>query len=239
MHAKVPLMATNKHLTKKQKIGHDPAQPANWQELMSKFVEAAALRSSSSTDIVPFTGIPAVPGLAVPVAPQTSLPGAPQLVPSLAIADVVPPLGLPAIAAAMPEMPASASAGSGFWPAAPGLQAVEPPLIGSPTVVAPKDMLQQLEEIGAWEEDKDDDAKSCSKKPKKLTKKPSALMKKPSGRLADGEVPMMAAKSKPAASGKMLQLGCPKCRGSKTGCLQCRNPAYEGKRGPATYRPRL
>lgn len=27
-----------------------------------------------------------------------------------------------------------------------------------------------------------------------------------------------------------LQLGCPKCRGSAKGCLQCRNPLYKGKR---------
>ena len=31
----------------------------------------------------------------------------------------------------------------------PGLQVVEPPLIGRPTVIAPKDLLQQLETIGS------------------------------------------------------------------------------------------
>ena len=34
---------------------------------------------------------------------------------------------------------------------------------------------------------------------------------------------------RPAAAGKML-LGCPKCRGSHGGCLQCRDPSYTGKR---------
>lgn len=97
---------------------------------------------------------------------------------------------------------------------------LEPPLIGSPTVIAPKDLLQQLETVGGWEDKDDDDSKTRMK----LTKKPSALMKKPMG--------------KPAASDKRLQLGCTKCRGCKTGCGQCRKPSYSGKRGPGTKKSR-
>ena len=211
---------------------------------MSKFVEAAVLKSSASTDSMLLAGIPGVPGLAVPGVPQAFLPGAPQLAAPLA-ADA-PPLGLPALAAAR-QMPPShqglGTSASELQPgihseaADPGLQVVEPPLIGRPTVIAAKDLLQQLETIGSWE-DKDDDGKSCRNKSMKLMKKPSVLMKKPCGQLADGEVPTMALKPKPAASGKRLQLGCSKCRGCKTGCSQCRKPSYKGKRGRGKYKPR-
>ncbi len=47
--------------------------------------------------------------------------------------------------------------------------------------------------------------------------KPAAVMK------------TIAKKNTDVAS-KSLQLGCGKCRGSPTGCVQCRNPSYGGKR---------
>jgi len=40
----------------------------------------------------------------------------------------------------------------------------------------------------------------------------------------------MTAKKKKAADGETLILGCSKCRGQHTGCIQCKNPAFCGKR---------
>ena len=39
-------------------------------------------------------------------------------------------------------------------------------------------------------------------------------------------------KAKPASAEghPKVKLGCPKCRGSPKGCIQCRNPAYSGCR---------
>ena len=39
-----------------------------------------------------------------------------------------------------------------------------------------------------------------------------------------------AAKKKKAADGETLAHGCNKCRGQPTGCVQCKNPAFSGKR---------
>ena len=41
------------------------------------------------------------------------------------------------------------------------------------------------------------------------------------------------AKGKTQAAKKTLLLGCGKCRGSHTGCVQCRNPSYNGRRWQA------
>ena len=53
----------------------------------------------------------------------------------------------------------------------------------------------------------------------------TVTLKRPS---AAATVHTPAAKKKPA--GKSFKLGCSRCKGSKMGCLTCRNPAYTGRR---------
>ena len=45
-------------------------------------------------------------------------------------------------------------------------------------------------------------------------------------KVAEDETP---AKKMKAADAEMLILGCSKCRGQPTGCVQCKNPAFCGK----------
>jgi len=46
------------------------------------------------------------------------------------------------------------------------------------------------------------------------------------------------AKASTVGSAMKLVLGCGKCRGAPGGCLVCRNPAFQGKRGPACLKPK-
>ncbi len=46
-------------------------------------------------------------------------------------------------------------------------------------------------------------------------------------------------KAKSKASSRSLLLGCGKCRGSKSGCEQCRNPAFRGRRFHKSCAPHL
>ena len=133
MHAKVPLRGNNRHLTKnkKEESGSGSAQPADWQHLVSQFVQAAA-QSSTSTTIVPLAGAPTTVS-----PPSISIPS--QLPPPLQ-ADVAP------VAAATPQVDAQ--------PAQPDLQPVEAPLLGSPNVLPPDAMLKQLETVGGWDIEK-------------------------------------------------------------------------------------
>ena len=61
---------------------------------------------------------------------------------------------------------------------------------------------------------------------KGVRKKPAAkvVLKRPAKKISPA----------PKTGGKVLVLGCSRCRGSPGGCLQCCRPEYGGKRGPTT-----
>ena len=217
MHAKVPLRGTNKLLTKnrKEESGSGSAQSADWQHLVSQFVQAAA-QSSTSTTIVPLAGGP--PTISPP---SISIPS--QLPPPLA--DVAP------VAAATPQV--DAQPGGHREAAQPDLQPVEAPLVGSPNVLPPHAMLKQLETVGGWGIEGEGDEATIDGEAKADSKQ---VLKRPRGVLL--KRPSKVAKPRPAASDKMLVLGCPKCRGLTHGCANCRDPSYSGKMGP-TCKPKV
>ena len=74
-----------------------------------------------------------------------------------------------------------------------------------------------------------------SKKPAGVSKKPAAALKRPIGMLT---VPVPALKRPAAAkpttvrtsTGKVVKLGCSRCRGGSFGCDTCRDPLFKGKR---------
>ena len=77
-----------------------------------------------------------------------------------------------------------------------------------------------------------------SKKPAGVSKKPAAALKRPIGMLT---VPVPALKRPAAAkpttvrtsTGKVVKLGCSRCRGGSFGCDNCKDPLFKGKRWQA------
>ena len=66
----------------------------------------------------------------------------------------------------------------------------------------------------------------------KAAQKPAEAAQPAAQKPAEAAQPAQAGKAKkrPAAAAPALLLGCPKCRGSPVGCVQCKNPAYGGRR---------
>ena len=111
-------------------------------------------------------------------------------------------------------------------------------VVGCPSVMEPKDMLEKLERVGGWGEDPKPIDEKCMKVKKE------SLKKKPSGNVKVKQE--QSPQKKPSANvdpvvvnGKPLELGCSKCRGSKKGCGCCRDPSFTGRRGRSTYKPQV
>ena len=101
----------------------------------------------------------------------------------------------------------------------PSVQMDVPDISGADARPA-QDIVDEMERIACG--DKHDVSKGA------LYKKPAhctVALKRPSASTA---VCTPICKKKPA--GKSFKLGCSRCRGSKMGCLTCRNPAYAGRR---------
>ena len=121
-------------------------------------------------------------------------------------------------------------------------------MLGSSSMTNPKDMLQQLERVGAFAkaEDAMTDEGNAANTPKgkgakdDAKKDKSAKDKKAAGKAKAAAKP--ATLKRPAGhvvvKGKKLPLGCSKCRGNPTGCSVCRDPSFVGKRGASTYKPK-
>ena len=99
--------------------------------------------------------------------------------------------------------------------------------------VSAEDEIKKLEAIAAAGCYKDLDAKPKAKGKAKLAKKPAVAEPEnhsSNGSHASSSAAGPAPLKRPASSIITLQLGCSKCRGSPSGCAQCRNPAYGGYR---------
>ena len=61
-------------------------------------------------------------------------------------------------------------------------------------------------------------------------KRPASAKAKPSDKATTVMAKSNAKSKAKSTSNPVLQLGCMKCRGTKTGCSQCQNPAFTGQR---------
>ena len=102
------------------------------------------------------------------------------------------------------------------------------PLVGAEAA----DLVLHLEKVAAVEGDDGPGKDAAKKRPAsamKSMKFASIVLKRPVSAKKPAVVASKVLK-RPASAKKRLILGCSRCRGSRIGCLQCRNPNYGGRR---------